>query len=278
VTKPVDEEDEGFITERTEGVLIVTFNRPAFGNAIPSAATAGLTELFRAIGLDKSVRALLFRGDGKIFSAGGDIQNFRETLEVVPKIRQEDYRARLDRAIGLLDSFMALDLPIIAACQGGVAGAAMAYVLGADVVLADETVNFAFSHQRIGLTPDGGISALLPRVVGERKALELVLTAASVRAEEALRIGLISRVVPAKDLQSEALKLAQQLAKAPQNVIRAAKRLVRASAHRTLIEQLAAERDAIADSVAHPDFEEGVRAFLEKRIARFPSALDRPPE
>jgi 2-(1,2-epoxy-1,2-dihydrophenyl)acetyl-CoA isomerase len=268
----LSEVEPGFVTGRDGGVLTITFNRPAMGNAIPPAAVPLLTELFRSIPNDPDVRVLLIRGEGKIFSAGGDIRNFQQTLEVAPDVRREDFRARLDRAIPLIEAFVALDLPIVAACQGGVAGAGMAYALGADIVLADESVNFLFAHQRLGLTPDGGVSYLLPRAVGERKAIELVLTAASVKAEEALRLGLVSRIVAAEVLQDEAMKLARRLAAAPQGVIRRAKRLVGAALHRPLSEQMAAERDAIADSVADPDFEEGVRAFLEKRAPQFPSA------
>ncbi|MCB5945542.1 enoyl-CoA hydratase/isomerase family protein [Acidocella sp. KAb 2-4] len=265
-------EETGFIAETNDGVLTVTFNRPAVGNAIPSAAVPVLTSLFQSAATDPAVRVLLIRGEGKIFSAGGDVRNFHETLAAPPEQRREDYRARLDRVVGLIESFTALDLPIIAACQGAVAGAGMTYALGADIVLADETVNFLFSHQRVGLTPDGGVSALLPRAVGERKAVELVLTAASVKADEALRLGLVSRLVPAESLQDEALKIAHRFAAAPQHVIRRAKRLLHGATQRPLREQMQAERDAIADSVADADFAEGVSAFLEKRAPEFPSA------
>jgi 2-(1,2-epoxy-1,2-dihydrophenyl)acetyl-CoA isomerase len=152
-----------------------------------------------------------------------------------------------------------------------VAGAAVAYPLGADIALAEPNTRFVFPHQRLALPPDGGLSYLLPRAVGLRKATELVLTAAVVEAEEAVRLGMVSRIVPSDTLQSEAMALAERLSRAPRLAVRRARALLKGSLDHTLHEQLIAERDAIAEAVADPDFEEGVRAFIEKRRAVFPS-------
>jgi len=110
---------------------------------------------------------------------------------------------------------------------------------------------------------------LLARAVGERKAAELVLTAAAVDAQEALALGLVSRLVPAEELQAQALSAAQRFAAGPRAVLRRAKALLRAAPGRTAAEQLQAERAAIVESVGEADFEEGVRAFVEKRKAVF---------
>ncbi len=266
-------ESVGFATERDGGVLILTFNRPAQGNSLKSEAVPLLTALFQSLPADPDVRALLIRGEGRMFSGGGDVRGFMETLKQSPEARRADYGARLGRVTTAIEAFIALDLPIVTACQGAVAGAGMTYALGADLVLADETVNFAFVHQRIGLPPDGGISVLLPRAVGERKAAELILTAGTVKADEALRLGLVSRLVPAAELQEEALKAAHRFAQAPRDVIRRSKRLLAGALLRPAADQLEAERQAIIASVGEPDFEEGVTAFIEKRKAVFPSSL-----
>jgi 2-(1,2-epoxy-1,2-dihydrophenyl)acetyl-CoA isomerase len=258
-----------FLVDRADGVVTLSFNRPEAGNAIPPEAVADLIELFTSIRTDASVRALLVRGEGRNFSSGGDVRNFARSLDQTAAQRRSDFARRLDVVKGLVEAYLAIEVPIVVACQGAVAGAALLYPLGADVVLADASVTFLFSHQRIGLTPDAGVSLLLPRVVGARRAAELVLTAANVDADEAWRIGIVSKLVGADALQAEARRQAARLARGPARTIRMAKHLIAASTTNSVTAQLQAERDAIVAAVGEPDFAEGVRAFLEKRPARF---------
>lgn len=257
--------------QRDQGVLTVTFNRPEFGNAIPPEMVAELTTLFTAARGDPSVRAVLIRGEGPHFCAGGDVRGFKRSLEQSAAERQAEFGRRLDAAKAMVESYMALEVPVVAACQGAVAGAGLMFALAADIVLADQTVAFLFSHQRVGLPPDGGVSLLLPKVVGRRQAAELILTAARVEASEALRLGLASRLVESAELQSEGEKQAQRLARGPAAAVRLAKRLLAEGETRSASAQLDAERDAIVQAVGDADFEEGVLAFLEKRSPRFPS-------
>lgn len=261
----------GFAVTVSEGVLTISLNRPAQGNALPSAAIPQLEALFRQVEARDDVRVVLLRGEGPSFCAGGDVKGFAETIHQPPEVRRADYFARMDRARLQMEAYLALSCPVIVACQGAVAGAAVAYPLGADIALAEPGARFVFPHQRLGLPPDGGLTYLLPRVVGVRKASELALTAATIDAEEACRIGIVSRIVPADLLQQEAWSVARRMAAAPRGAVRRARALLRGSLAHSAHEQLSAERDAIADSVAEPDFEEGVRAFVEKRRADFPS-------
>lgn len=263
--------DAAYRVGRAGGVLTLSFDQPDAGNAIPQAAVPGLTALFRSIADDPSVRVLLVRGEGRNFSTGGDVRSFARALDQSVEDRQADFGRRLDAVKPLVEAYLAIKVPIVVACQGAVAGAGLMYPLGADYVLADDTVAFLFSHQRVGLTPDGGVSLLLPRVVGMRRATELILTAAKVDAAEAHRIGMVSRIVTAEWLQDEAVRQAHRFARAPVGAIRAAKALIIQSASRSDADQLQAERDAIVASVGDPDFAEGVSAFLEKRVAVFPS-------
>jgi 2-(1,2-epoxy-1,2-dihydrophenyl)acetyl-CoA isomerase len=264
----------GFTVRRSNGVLTLTLDRPEVGNALASDAIPQLGQVFREAASDPEVRVLLMRATGPAFCAGGDVKGFARTIDQSPDERREDYRVRLDRAREQVEAFLALSCPVIVACQGAVAGAAVAYPLGADIALAEPGTRFVFPHQRLALPPDGGLSYLLPRTVGLRKATELVLTAAVVEAEEAVRLGMVSRVVAAEALHDEASSLAERLARAPRGAVRRARALLKGSLDRSLGEQLIAERDAIADSVAEPDFEEGVRAFMEKRRPNFPSTRD----
>lgn len=261
-----------YIVDRADGVLTLSLNRPAQGNAIPQAAVPGLTELFSSIAGDPRVRALLVRGEGANFSAGGNVKDFALTLQASVEERRANFARRLDAVRGMVEAYLAIEVPVVAACQGAVAGAGLMFALGADYVLADETAAFLFSHQRVGLPPDGGVSLLLPKVVGERRAKELVLTAAKVDADEAYRIGLASRIVPSDELHAAARAQARRFARAPVGAAREAKRLIASSGARSARDQLLAERDGIVAAVGEPDFVEGVRAFLEKRQAEFPSA------
>ena len=261
----------GFSVDVVGGVLAVSLNRPEVGNALTSDAIHRLGEVFLHETRRDDVRVLLMRAEGPAFCAGGDVKAFAATIDRPPEERRLDYRARMDRARVQMEAYLGLPVPIVVACQGAVAGAAVSYPLGADVVLAEPGTRFVFPHQRLGLPPDGGLSHLLPRVVGVRKATELVLTAATIDAEEALRLGIVSQIVSAEELQPTARSLAERLAKAPTGAVRQARQLLRDSQGRSAGEQLAAERDAVAEAVAGSDFVEGVRAFLEKRRPVFPS-------
>jgi 2-(1,2-epoxy-1,2-dihydrophenyl)acetyl-CoA isomerase len=253
-------------------LLRITFNTPEQGNPIPAAAVLPLTALFEAAQHDATTRCILVRGAGRHFSTGGNVAGFLQELAHGPDHLAASFRERLTLTAGMVEAILAFDRPIIAAIQGGVAGAGLLFALAADVVLADKTALFLFSHQRVGLTPDAGVSYLLPRAIGLRQAKCLILTAAKLEAEEAARLGLIHHLTEQDTLQDEAAKLAQKFCDAPQQAISRAKRLLTDSMGSTLGAQLAAEADAIADCVADADFAEGVRAFMEKRAVRFPSA------
>lgn len=274
VPDPAAPVPSAYRAEVADGVLRLTFTRPEAGNAIPTEAVPGLKSLVQGINADPLVRAVLVRGEGANFSAGGDLKGFERGLSLSPEERRADFERRLAILGDLVAAFLTLDVPVVAACRGGIAGAGLMYALGADVVMVDDTAKFIFAQQRIGLTPDGGISHLLPRIVGLRRASQLILTGAVVGAGEALDLGLVSRIVPSADLDAQAEQQAVRLAQSAQGAIRRAKRLLAGSMATPLIEQLKLEQAAIADSVVDPDFAEGVRAALGKRRPVFPSAAD----
>jgi 2-(1,2-epoxy-1,2-dihydrophenyl)acetyl-CoA isomerase len=266
------DEEKGYLVDLSDGVLTLSFNRPEAGNALPPQAVPHLLALLEGLPTNPEVRVLVVRGEGANFSVGGDIRGFARQLQQPTEQLQADFAQRLVLVARLAQAVAAQDIPIIAACRGATAGAGLMWVLGADVVVADESACFSFAHQRVGLTPDGAVSYLLPRVVGLRRATELIISAARVDAQEAWRIGIVSRIVPALRLDDEAREQARRFARAPRGVLRRAKRLLAESPNRSLAEQLAAEREAIITSVADPDFAEGVNAFLEGRAPSFPSA------
>jgi len=265
-------EDRSYLAELADGVLTISFNRPGQGNAMKTEMVAPMTELFRQANSRADVRAILMRGEGKFFSAGGDVAGFAGTLKLDVAARREEWTGRLTRLRGLVEALVAYEGPLVVAMRGPVAGVAMTFPLAADHVIGDETALFVFAHLGIGVSPDGGVSALLPASVGTRAARSLLMTGARVKADEALRIGLLNRLVPGKELEERAAETVQRMAKAPQRAIRSAKRLVLEASSRPIGDHLVAERDAFLDCVSDEDFREGVTAFLEKRKPDFPSA------
>lgn len=261
-----------YLVDLDDGVLRVSFNRPAFGNAMLEGAAAGLVQLFRQARAAEQVGCVLISGEGKNFSAGGDVSGFARSLEQDVPTRQADFSRRLMNLRALVEAVLAFDRPIVVSMRGAAAGAGLFYPLAADYVIGDPSAMFAFAHLNIGLCPDNGVSAMLPQVVGQRMARSLVLTAARVKADEALRLGLVSRIVEPEELDAEAGKIAQRLARAPRRAAILAKKLVNDSVQQSLSEQLDAEMNGIVACVGDSDFEEGVRAFLEKRKPNFHSA------
>lgn len=265
-------EDRSFLADLKDGVLTISINRPEQGNAMSTEMVTPLTEIFREANARADIRAILMRGEGKHFSAGGDVAGFASTLELDQEARREEWTGRLTRLRGLVEAVLAFEGPLIVAMRGAVAGVAMTFPLAADHVIGDETALFVFAHLGIGLSPDGGVSALLPASVGARAARSLLMTGARVKAEEALRIGLLNRLIADDELEAKALETARRMANAPQTAIKNAKRLVREAASHPIGEHLDAERAAFLDCVADEDFREGVTAFLQKRKPDFPSA------
>lgn len=266
------EDANEILTSQHDGVLTIVLNRPQARNAISGEMVPALTGIMERAQHDTAVRCVVVRGAGEHFTAGGDVAGFRKTLELDVSERQVEFHQRLDRAANMVLAFCDFDRPIIAACRGGIAGAGLMLTLTADLVLADDTATFVFAHQRMALVPDGGVSWLLPRVVGLRQAKRLLLTAAQVSGEEAVRLGLVTDLYPSDQLDAAVDKAARSFARAPQLAVRTAKRLLGESLAATAAHQLAAERDGIVACVGDADFGEAVTAFLEKRPARFPSA------
>jgi len=265
-------EDQAYLVEQSGGLLTLTFNRPEQGNAISSESTLGIASVFKNAQADPSVRAILINGRGKHFSTGGNLSAFAEEIARGPDYLRDAFQSRMGQVAEMVEALVAFDRPIVAAIRGGVAGAGLLFALVADLAIGDETAFFLFAHQRVGLSPDGGVSYLLPRVVGTREARRLLFTAAKVDAPEAKELGLLTSIVSGETLDAEAVKLAQRFTKSPQRAIRTAKQLLGASLDATLSAQLTAEAAGIVDCVCDPDFAEGVHSFLEKRPTKFPSA------
>jgi 2-(1,2-epoxy-1,2-dihydrophenyl)acetyl-CoA isomerase len=162
-----------------------------------------------------------------------------------------------------------MNAPVVAAVNGVAAGAGMSLVCAADLAIAAESAKFTMAYTRAGLAPDGSSTFFLPRLVGVRRAVELMLTSRMLSAQEALEWGIVSRVVPDAQLPAEAAALASELAAGPTGAFGTVKKLVLASAAASLETQMELEARGIADAGRSADGREGIAAFLEKRAPKF---------
>ena len=253
-----------------DGVAVLTLNRPDAQNTVSLQLAMDLEEATRTIapsersGDAKGARSVLLAANGPSFCAGGDLKEFGGKDDLAGHINE--VLAYLHPAIERLDS---LDVPVVAAVRGSAAGAGLGLACAADIVLASPDAKFVSAYTRIGLSPDGSTSYSLPRLVGMRRALEMVLTNRILDASEALDWGIVTRIVDDAALDDEAMTVAKQLAAGAPTGLGAARRLVRDSLGRTLGHQLDMEAEAILRSAAHANAKEGIRAFIEKRSPNY---------
>jgi 2-(1,2-epoxy-1,2-dihydrophenyl)acetyl-CoA isomerase len=218
--------------------------------------------------MDDRVRAIVIRGAGKVFSAGGDIQ------EMLRDVRDGEDPAAYFRAPLYVFGQVVLALrqtpkPVLAAVHGAVAGVGFNAMLACDLRMATETTRFTQAFIKIGLSPDGGGTWLLPRMVGPARAAQLVLLPTELDAATAQAWGLVNWVVPEKDFDAGVNETARRLANGPGVAMARAKLLLNAAYERDLVSQIEAERLAQIENAASPDFDEGLTAFVEKRKPRF---------
>ncbi len=251
------------ILTRDGAIATLQLNRPAALNALDAAMAALLAEHSETLRRDRGLRAVLLTGAGRAFMAGGDIKQLSDNPgpTTTDKLILNLHRG--------LTNLAQLNAPVIAACQGAVAGAGFSLAMAADFVIAADDAKFTTAYAKIGASLDGSSSWTLPRLVGHRKAMELALLSPVIDAAEALRLGLVTSVVPAAALQDEALALARRLAEGPTHAYGRMKTLLRASQQNGLEAQLELERLLFGAGAATADFAEGTAAFLAKRKPSF---------
>lgn len=261
--------DESILLARDGAVATLTLNRPDSLNALDLAMMDALVGNVTALASDDSVRCVVIRGAGRHFMAGGDIRTFAASLDAPPAQRRQDFARIVQRVHTAIETIYRMPHPVIAAVHGAVAGFGLSLMCACDLAVAAESSYFTSAYRHIGLTPDGGATYALPRIVGVKKAMEIVLLGERFGVDEALRIGLVNRVVPEPGLAAEVAKLAAALASGPALALRNGKRLINQSLSQSLPAQLLAEATSFGACSATPDFVEGIRAFLDKRAPRF---------
>jgi 2-(1,2-epoxy-1,2-dihydrophenyl)acetyl-CoA isomerase len=260
-------EEPSVLVDSGDGVAMVTLNRPARLNAFDVEMAERLTRALESVAADAAVRAVVLRGAGRIFSAGGDVRAMLEAL------RGGDRAAYFGAPLAAFHraalALRSVPKPVLASVHGAVAGVAFNLTLHCDLRIAAEGTRFAQAFVRLGLSPDGGGTWTLPRIVGPARAAELTMLPTELDAHTAREWGLVNWVVPAAELGALTARRARELADGPTLALGRTKRLLAATDAAPLGEQLDAERLAQVDNAASADFEEGVTAFLEKRPPRF---------
>ena len=259
---------ENLIFDVQDGLARLTFNRPNAANSFNPDMTREFLEAATICSKGSEVRAVLLTGKDRFFCAGGDLKSFAAAGDQVSKFVAET----ADTLHAAISKFARMNAPVVAAVNGPAAGAGMSVVCMTDIALAAESASFTMAYTAAGLAPDGSSTYFLPRIVGMRRARELMLTNRRLSAAEALAMGIVERVVPDDDLMVEAEKIARALASGPTLAFGAVKKLLLASQTAQLEEQLDAETNAIALMTTTSDGREGVRAFREKRAPNFKGA------
>ena len=254
---------DGLRVEVDGPIATLTLDRPAALNALTVPVKIALRETLEALAGDRDVRAVVLTGAGRAFCAGQDLAE-RDEPDAAPL--EVEVRERYNPIIRAMRS---MGQPVIAAVNGVAAGAGASLAFACDLRIAAEEARFVLAFGRIGLVPDSGATWFLPRLVGPAKATELALVGDPVDAAEALRLGLVSRVVPGDRLMTEARALAGRLADGAPLALALTKEALWRSATIGLDEALEGEAKLQGIAGASSDHAEGLAAFREKRSPRF---------
>jgi enoyl-CoA hydratase len=253
---------ETILVERRDRVAIITINRPEKRNALNIQTRAEGAAVLDELRTDDSARVVVLTGAGdKAFIAGADIAEFAERTAI------QQREVMLDRSLfNAIDGF---PKPIIAMVNGYCLGGGCEVALACDLRVAGDKASFGQPEINLGIIPGGGGTQRLTRLVGEGKAMEMILTGEIINADTALAIGLVNHVVPADQLESKTMEIANRMAEKSPIALRLAKESVKLASRSNLDEGLRREVDLFALCFSSEDKNEGVRAFLEKRKPEF---------
>lgn len=246
----------------SDGIATITLNRPEKRNAFDTAMLLAWTAALEESQARDDVRVLVVTGAGQAFCSGGDVGNMKNRSEDTALERKNSLTDRVHR-IPL--TMLAMDKPVLVAVNGVATGAGMDMALMGDIRIAATSARFAESYVKMGIVPGDGGAWFLPRIVGMSRALELLWTGRFVDAQEALRLGIVSEVVPDEDLMTKTLELAHRIAAGPPVAIRMIKRATRQAQTMDLATHLDQISSHMAVVYATADHKEAVAAFLEKR-------------
>lgn len=251
--------------EKKEGIGFIKLNRPELFNAMSPAMMESIVAALQDCEKDSSIGAVIVSGQGKAFCAGGDLKSMQEQVMNIEKLKSQN----IDKIADALVAMRRFSKPIIAQIHGAAAGGGANFALNCDFRIASEDVKLIQSFVNVGLAPDTGGAYTLSRYVGMGKAMELLMTARPVLAQEALELGLLTKVVKRDDLEKETLAFAKLLCEKPRDSIALVKTMMNRYMADRLEEELLYEKMFIRLLKMTENHKEGVEAFLEKRQAVF---------
>lgn len=246
---------------REDGIARITLNRPDAGNAMNLDLVREVAEAALICDNDPTVKVVLLTGRGRMFCVGGDLKAFSGMGDETA-LRLKALADELHKAVSL---FARMSAPLVIAVNGVAAGAGFSLTLTGDYVIASAEAKFTMAYTAAGLSPDGSSTYYLPRLIGLRRAQSLALTNRVLTAAEAEAWGLVTQVVPAADLDAEAMAICKRLAAGPALAQAGVKQLLLGSLGTGLETQMELEGRLIARTAASPDGAEGIAAFVEKR-------------
>ena len=267
------------ILEKQDGIATITLNRPEALNAVSEQMANELAEAVEDVAEDDSSRVLVIKAAGRVFCAGGDFNYEKvrtgevavEDLKVWPEIEKQVKRGKIppkpQRKVIL--GLQNLDKPTVAVIQGFAAGLGLDIALACDMRIGSNKARFTIGYTSAGVAPDSGGTWLMPRVIGVAKTLELIFTGDTCDAEEAYRIGLLNRVVPAEQLEEETQKLAQKIASGSPIAFRLSKLMVYKGLAMDLDTALAFAMACVTIATGSEDYKEAIKSFAEKKLPVF---------
>ncbi|HEY9720777.1 MAG TPA: enoyl-CoA hydratase/isomerase family protein [Oscillatoriaceae cyanobacterium] len=251
--------------EQTDGIGVLTLDRPAKLNAMTHAMGDAIRALVPKLNADPTLRCVLVQGEGRAFSAGGDLDFLIDNSRRPEHELVDDMRDFYTKFLTLRD----LEMPSIALLAGRATGAGLCLALACDLRYAADDALLSVNFVRVGLSPGMAGTWALPRLVGAARAAELLFTGRTVDAQEALSLGLVNGVCPRPELLETGRQVAAQIAQGAPQAMRATKALLRGNAERDLIDGLTAEAEAQAKAFGGTELQEGIRAIREKRTPAF---------
>ena len=249
------------LIERDGRVLTITNNDPATRNSLSPEFYLGLREAVDEAAKDDDLRAIVLTGAGDFFCSGGNLHGLKERSEAT----REDRMGSVAKLHAMIDSLRSCPKPIIAAIEGGAAGAGVPLALAADMIVAARGAYMSIAYIKIGLTPDGGTTALLGPMIPRQMLTEMIMTGDRITVERMHELGVVNHLCDAGSAVATAHEMAARIAQSPPRAIANGKQLIRSSESNSFAQQLDAEANGIADALGGPEAREGIAAFLEKR-------------
>ncbi|MBP81571.1 MAG: enoyl-CoA hydratase [Acidiferrobacteraceae bacterium] len=250
--------------QRDQAIAVICLNQPEGGNTLSRQMALDLLSATQEAQNDQSVRAVVFSAHGPMFSFGGDLKEFQRFGK-----NAEELVTVADRWHEAQQSFLTMPKPVVVGVNGMAAGGGVPMTLVGDIVLVDETARYRLAYTAAGLSPDGGSTWLLPRLIGLRRTQELIFENRELSAAEAVEWGLATRTVPQGSALDAAIALAHTFSKGATQAFASSRRMLHASFDNDFMTQTAMETQEIGANMTGSDGQEGLDAFINKRLPEF---------